>query len=104
MSAMGPPVIMGEYDPEPIDDDEKRQLAAFKKSGGLIKAHSNDVMKDFLKGMARPGKKKRETPQIGSTEQIDDAAILKAKEALEAGRLSEQKDEQHDAKRNDMIR
>ena len=32
------------------------------------------------------------------------AAILKAKQALEAGRLSEQKDEEHDAKRNDMVR
>jgi translation initiation factor IF-2 len=35
---------------------------------------------------------------------VDDAAILKAKEALEAGRLAEQKDEEHDAKRNDMVR
>jgi hypothetical protein len=66
ISPMGPPVFMGEYDPEPIDDDEKRQLAEFRKSGGLIKPHSNDVMKDFLKGMARPGKKKRETSHTAS--------------------------------------
>jgi len=49
-------------------------------------------------------KKKREVPQAAPTEQVDDAAILKAKEALEAGRISEEKDEQHDAKRNDMVR
>jgi hypothetical protein len=61
-SAMEKPVFMGEYDPEPIDDDEMRQLAAFKKSGGLIKPHSNDVMRSFLSAMARPGKKRREDP------------------------------------------
>jgi translation initiation factor IF-2 len=49
-------------------------------------------------------KKKREVPQAAPTEQVDDAAILKAREALEAGRLSEEKDEQHDAKRNDVVR
>ena len=49
-------------------------------------------------------KKKREVPQAAPTEQVDDAAILKAKEALEAGRIAEEKDEQHDAKRNDMVR
>ena len=65
-SAMEKPVFMGEYDPEPIDDDEMRQLAAFKKSGGFIKPHSSDVMKEFLKGMARPGKRKRETPHTAS--------------------------------------
>ena len=42
--------------------------------------------------------------KLAPTEQVDDAAILKAKEALEAGRISEEKDEQHDAKRNDMVR
>ncbi len=40
--AMEKPVFMGEYDPEPIDDDEMRQLAAFKKSGVGIRPHSND--------------------------------------------------------------
>ena len=49
-------------------------------------------------------KKKREVPQNTTSETVDDAAILKAKQALEAGRLSEQKDEEHDAKRNDMVR
>ena len=49
-------------------------------------------------------KKKREIPQNTTSETVDDAAILKAKQALEAGRLSEQKDEEHDAKRNDMVR
>ena len=49
-------------------------------------------------------KKKREVPQTTQSNGVDDAAILKAKAALEAGRLAEQKDEEHDAKRNDMVR
>ena len=49
-------------------------------------------------------KKKREVPQTAQSNGVDDAAISKAKEALEAGRLAEQKDEEHDAKRNDMVR
>ena len=49
-------------------------------------------------------KKKREVPQNIQSEKIDDTTILKAKEALEAGRLAEQKDEESDAKRNDMVR
>ena len=49
-------------------------------------------------------KKKREVPQNDQSSEIDDAAVLKAKEALEAGRIAEQKDEEHDAKRNDMVR
>ena len=36
-------------------------------------------------------KKKREVPQAAPTEQVDEAAILKAKEALEAGRIAEEK-------------
>ena len=49
-------------------------------------------------------KKKREVPQTNQSTEVDDAAVLKAKEALEAGRIAEQKDEEHDAKRNDMVR
>ena len=49
-------------------------------------------------------KKKREVPQTNQSTDVDDAAVLKAKEALEAGRIAEQKDEEHDAKRNDMVR
>ncbi len=49
-------------------------------------------------------KKKREAPSTNQSEQIDHEAILKAKEALEVGRLAEQKDEERDAKRNDMAR
>ncbi len=45
-------------------------------------------------------KKKREVPQNNQS----DHAALKAKEALEMGRLAEQKDEERDAKRNDMVR
>jgi translation initiation factor IF-2 len=49
-------------------------------------------------------KKKREVLQTNQSSEVDDAVVLKAKEALEAGRIAEQKDEEHDAKRNDMVR
>ena len=47
-------------------------------------------------------KKKREVPNSVIDDDIDESA-LKAQEALEAGRLAEQKDQEHDAKRQDMI-
>jgi len=47
-------------------------------------------------------KKKREVPNSVIDDDIDESA-LKAQEALEAGRLAEQKDQERDAKRHDMI-
>jgi len=47
-------------------------------------------------------KKKREVPNSVIDDEIDESA-LKAQEALEAGRLAEQKDQERDAKRHDMI-
>jgi len=47
-------------------------------------------------------KKKREVPNSVIDDDIDESA-LKAQEALEAGRLAEQKDQERDAKRQDMI-
>jgi len=47
-------------------------------------------------------KKKREAPNV--VDVAEDETILKAKEALKVGRLAEQKDREHDAKRQDMIR
>ena len=44
-------------------------------------------------------KKKREVPQKVPSEDLDNADVIKAKEALEAGRIAEQKDEERDAKR-----
>ena len=49
-------------------------------------------------------KKKREVPQNNDPEAINNAEVIKAKEALEAGRIAEQKDEERDAKRNDIVR
>jgi len=49
-------------------------------------------------------KKKREVPQNNQSEEVDNEAVIKAKEALEAGRIAEQKDEERDARRNDMVR
>ena len=49
-------------------------------------------------------KKKREDPIVSVPDVVNDEAVLKAREALEAGRLAEQKDQEHDAKRHDMVR
>ena len=43
-------------------------------------------------------------PQTDHIEHTDNADVIKAKEALEAGRIAEQKDEERDAKRNDIVR
>ena len=48
-------------------------------------------------------KKKREVPNI-NVDVVTDEEILKAQEALHAGKLADQKDQEHDAKRQDMIR
>ncbi len=49
-------------------------------------------------------KKKREDPIVSAPDVVNDEAVSKAREALEAGRLAEQKDQEHDAKRHDMVR
>ena len=48
-------------------------------------------------------KKKREVPNIVIDVDVEEAT-LKAQEALEAGRLADQKDQEQDAKRQDIIR
>ena len=50
-------------------------------------------------------KKKREVPKvILDVDVAADEAILQAQEALEAGRLADQRDQEHDVKRLDMMR
>ena len=50
-------------------------------------------------------KKKREVPKVVlDVDVAADEAILKAQEALEAGRLADQRDQEHDVKRQDMMR
>ena len=49
-------------------------------------------------------KKKREEPIVSAPDVVNDEAVSKAREALEAGKLAEQKDQEHDAKRHDMVR
>ena len=49
-------------------------------------------------------KKKREDPIVSAPDVVNDEAVSKAREALEAGKLAEQKDQEHDAKRHDMVR
>ena len=47
-------------------------------------------------------KKKREAPKVDIDVESDEA-VLKAKKALEAGRLAEQKDQEYEAKRQEII-
>ena len=49
-------------------------------------------------------KKKREDPIVSTPDVVNDEAVSKAREALEVGKLAEQKDQEHDAKRHDMVR
>jgi len=49
-------------------------------------------------------KSKRETPKPADSSEAKDESVLKARQALEKGRLAEEKDQAQDAKRNDMVR
>jgi translation initiation factor IF-2 len=49
-------------------------------------------------------KKKREDPIVSASDVVNDEVVSKAREALEAGRLAEQKDQEHDAKRHEVVR
>ena len=78
--------------------------SATKSSISVSRKTTKPTSNDSTGGVKIQVKKKREVPQDNTTAEIDNIAILKAKEALEAGRIAEQKDEEHDAKRNDMVR
>ena len=78
--------------------------SATKSSISVSRKTTKPTSNDSTGGVKIQVKKKREVPQDNTTAEIDNAAVLKAKEALEAGRIAEQKDEEHDAKRNDMVR
>ncbi|MDP0596522.1 MAG: translation initiation factor IF-2 N-terminal domain-containing protein, partial [SAR86 cluster bacterium] len=78
--------------------------SATKSSISVTRKTTKPAASSSTGGVKIQVKKKREVPQTTQSNGVDDAAILKAKEALEAGRLAEQKDEEHDAKRNDMVR
>ena len=49
-------------------------------------------------------KKKREEPIVSTPDVVNDEIVSKAREALEAGKLAEQKDQEHDAKRHEVVR
>ena len=78
--------------------------SATKSSISVSRKTTKPTSNDSTGGVKIQVKKKREVPQDNTTAEIDNAVVLKAKEALEAGRIAEQKDEEHDAKRNDMVR
>ena len=75
----------------------KSSISVSRKTTKSAPSSSSGVVKIQVK-------KKREVPQTNQSEDIDNADVIKAKEALEAGRIAEQKDEERDAKRNDIAR
>ena len=77
--------------------------SATKSSISVSRKTSKPASNSSSGGVKIQVKKKRAVPQSEPAE-IDNEAVLKAKEALEAGRIAEQKDEERDAKRNDMVR
>ena len=77
--------------------------SATKSSISVTRKTTKPAASSSTGGVKIQVKKKREVPQAAQSDGADDAAILKAKEALEVGRLAEQKDEEHDAKRNNMV-
>ena len=105
-------VISGKTAESNISADERQILMSSlsKRSGTKSTISvSRKTPKPIEKATSSSGvkiqvKKKREVPQNETSEPTNDAAILKAKEALEAGKISEKRDEEHDAKRNDMVR
>ncbi|SVC86813.1 uncharacterized protein METZ01_LOCUS339667, partial [marine metagenome] len=64
------------------------------------KSHTTETLTGGVKIQV---KKKREVPNVVIDSSADEA-ILKAQDALEVGRLADQKDQDHDAKRQDMTR
>ena len=71
--------------------------SATKSSISVSRKTSKPASNSSSGGVKIQVKKKREVSQSEPAE-IDNEAVLKAKEALEAGRLAEQKDEERDAK------
>ena len=78
--------------------------SATKSSISVSRKTTKSVPTSSSGGVKIQVKKKREVTQNNESNQIDNDAALKAREALEAGRIAEQKDEERDARRNDMVR
>ena len=91
-------------------DERKILMSSLSKRSGTKstisvsrKTSKSDTNSTLTGGVKIQVKKKREAPNV-VLDVAADEVILKAQEALKAGRLADQKDQEYDAKRQDMIR
>ena len=91
-------------------DERKTLMSSLSKRSGTKstisvsrKTPKSDTTSTLTGGVKIQIKKKREEPNV-VIDVAADEVILKAQEALKAGRLADQKDQDHDAKRQDIIR
>ena len=91
-------------------DERKILMSSLSKRSGTKssisvsrKTPKSNATSTLTGGVKIQVKKKREVPNVVEDVAADEA-ILKAQEALEVGRLADQKDQEHDAKRQDMVR
>ena len=103
--------IEGETAEADISADERKILMSSlsKRSGTKStisvsrKTPKSNKTATLTGGVKIQVKNKREVPNV-VIDVAADEAILKAQEALKAGRLADQKDQEHDAKRQDIMR
>ena len=94
-----------------ISADERKILMSSlsKRSGAKStisvsrKTRKSNTTSTLTSGVKIQVKNKREMPNV-VIDVAADEAILKAQEALKAGRLADQKDQEHDARRQNMMR
>jgi translation initiation factor IF-2 len=91
-------------------DERKILMSSLSKRSGTKstisvsrKTPKSNATSTMTGGVKIQVKKKREVPNT-VVDVASEEARLKAQEALKAGRLADQKDQEHDAKRQDMVR
>ena len=94
-------------------DERKTLMSSLSKRSGTKstisvsrKTSKSDTTSTLTGGVKIQVKKKREKREMPNVVEVvaEDETMLKAQEALEVGRLADQKDQENDAKRQDMVR
>ena len=104
--------IQGKNADSNISSDERQVLMSSlsKRSGTKLnisvprKIQKTSATLSSTGGVKIKVKKKREEPIVSTPDTVYDEVVSRAREALEAGRLAEQKDQEHDAKRHEVVR
>ncbi|MDG1869137.1 MAG: translation initiation factor IF-2, partial [Candidatus Thioglobus sp.] len=104
--------IQGKNADSDISADERQVLMSSlsKRSGTKLnisvprKTPKTNTTSSSTGGVKIKVKKKREEPIVSTPDAVNEEIASKAREALEAGRLAEQKDQEHDAKRHEVVR